>query len=104
MTEEKVVKMIEKMLKEQNAIFYERRTVLAEEVFPDLLDPIKAPANYLRGIRMRECLTQTELATKSGVKQSHLSEMERCKRPIGKDVAKRLAAALNCNWRSMVSE
>lgn len=75
-----------------------------EDVYPDINHPVRGPANYLRGIRSREGLTQTQLAKKTGIKQSHISEMERYKRVIGKATAKKLASALNCNWRSMVSE
>jgi DNA-binding XRE family transcriptional regulator/predicted DNA binding CopG/RHH family protein len=53
----------------------------------------------LRGARKREGLTQKELALSIGVKQSHISEMEKGKRPIGKDLAKRLCKALNIDYR-----
>lgn len=53
----------------------------------------------LRGYRAREGLTQQQLARKSGIKQSHLSEMERNKRPIGVKVAKKLAKVLKCNYK-----
>jgi transcriptional regulator with XRE-family HTH domain len=39
-------------------------------------------------------MTQAELAKRSGIRQSHLSEMERGKRPIGKSTAMRLALIL----------
>ena len=42
----------------------------------------------LRGARKREALTQKELAELVGVSQTHISERERGKRPIGKDMAK----------------
>ena len=34
-----------------------------------------------------------------GVSQTHISEMEHGKRPIGKDMARRLAKALKVNYR-----
>lgn len=77
-------------------------TVSLDEAFPEVLDPIMGPAHYLRGVRLRENLTQTQLAEKAGMKQSHISEMERGKRPIGKESAKKLAAILNANWRAML--
>lgn len=79
-----------------------RGRVAAEKLFPDLRDPVKRPANYLKGIRCREGLTQAELAKKVGMKQSHISEMERYKRPIGKAAAKRLADVLNADWRNLL--
>jgi ribosome-binding protein aMBF1 (putative translation factor) len=65
-----------------------------EEVFPDM-----QPGNILRGARHREGLTQAQLAATIGVKPSHISEMEKGKRPIGKDMAKRLAKALNTSYQ-----
>uniref|UniRef100_A0A7C3SHY6 XRE family transcriptional regulator n=1 Tax=Desulfobacca acetoxidans TaxID=60893 RepID=A0A7C3SHY6_9BACT len=57
------------------------------------------PGDILRGARHRERLTQAQLAGKIGVKASHISEMEKGKRPIGKDMAKRLAQALHTSYR-----
>ena len=51
------------------------------------------------GARKRETLTQKELAHLVGVSQTHISEMEHGKRPIGKDMARRLAKALKVNYR-----
>lgn len=43
-------------------------------------------------------ITLEELAKKSGIAKSHLSEMENNKRPIGLKTAKKLAEALNCDF------
>lgn len=59
-------------------------------------------AVYLRGIRYREDLTQKQLADLTGIPQRHISEMENGKRPIGKERAKLLAKALNCDYRLML--
>jgi plasmid maintenance system antidote protein VapI len=40
-----------------------------------------------------------QLGAMIGVKSSHISEMEKGKRPIGKDMARRLAQALNTSYR-----
>jgi predicted transcriptional regulator len=66
----------------------------ASEVFPD-----STPGTILRGFRYREDLTQKELAQMAGLKPHHVSEMETGKRPIGKEVAERLAKALNADRR-----
>lgn len=102
----KLVGEVEALLRKVQAYAYmEAHDLIPIEVaFPDINHPVRGPANYLRGIRSREGLTQTQLAKKTGIKQSHISEMERYKRVIGKATAKKLAAVLNCNWRSMVSE
>jgi plasmid maintenance system antidote protein VapI len=44
-------------------------------------------------------LTQAQLAEKIGVKRHHISEMESGKRPIGKDMAKRLADVLHTDYK-----
>lgn len=54
---------------------------------------------YLRGIRLREDMTQDELARLTGISRSNISAMEHGKRPIGKETAKRLAAVLHCDYR-----
>lgn len=53
----------------------------------------------LRGARNRENLTQRELARQLKISQTHISEMEHGKRPIGKDMAKRLAGILHVDYR-----
>jgi DNA-binding XRE family transcriptional regulator len=72
----------------------DNRLYSIEEVFPDM-----HVGDILRGARYREELTQAQLAAKVGVKVSHISEMERGKRPIGKEMAKRLAKALNTSYK-----
>ena len=54
---------------------------------------------YLRGIRLREDLTQEALAKLTGISRSNISAMEHGKRPVGKETAKKLATALNCEYR-----
>jgi plasmid maintenance system antidote protein VapI len=66
----------------------------ASEVFPD-----SNPGTILRGFRFRESLTQKDLAQMAGLKPHHVSEMETGKRPIDKEVAERLAKALNADRR-----
>jgi len=65
-----------------------------EEAYPDF-----NPSVALRGARKREGLTQKELADRISIKQAHISQMENGKRPIGKEMAKRLAKALNVDYR-----
>lgn len=47
-------------------------------------------------------MTQAELADKTGIRQHHLSEIENNKRSLGKANAKKLAAMLNCDYRSLM--
>jgi DNA-binding XRE family transcriptional regulator len=65
-----------------------------EEVFPDLHQ-----GSAIRGLRLREGLTQEQLARLLGIKRPNLSEMENGKRPIGKNMAKRLAQVLKTDYK-----
>lgn len=56
----------------------------------------------LRGARIREGLTQKELAKKTGISQENLSRMENGKRAIGENVAKKLAKALKVDIRLLM--
>jgi len=53
----------------------------------------------LSGARYREGLTQIQLAELIGIPQRHISEMENGKRPIGKEMAKRLGKVLNISYK-----
>ena len=53
----------------------------------------------LAGARYREGLPQMQLAELTGIPQRHISEMENGKRPIGKEMAKRLGKALNIGYK-----
>jgi ribosome-binding protein aMBF1 (putative translation factor) len=74
-------------------------SVPIEDVLPALNDPVQGPATALRGARLKENQTQTELANRLGCPQSWISDMEHGRRPIGKKMAQRLAKALNIDYR-----
>jgi DNA-binding XRE family transcriptional regulator len=65
-----------------------------EEFFPDLHQ-----GSAIRGLRLRDGLTQEQLARLLGIKRTNLSEMENGKRPIGKNMAKRLAQVLKTDYK-----
>lgn len=69
------------------------------EVFSELRPDDKMPAAILRGSRIKEELTQDHLSRMTGIPRRHISEMEHGKRPIGKENARKLAKALNCDYR-----
>lgn len=69
------------------------------EVIQELRPNEPISAGILRGARDKAELTQIRLSEITGIPQRHLSEMERGKRPIGKETAKKLAAALNVDYR-----
>ncbi len=79
---------------EPEGVAAETRLLTVAEVFPEM-----QPGDILRGARHREGLTQVQLAAMIGAKPSHISEMEKGKRPMGKDMAKRLAKALNTSYQ-----
>ncbi len=68
-----------------------------EEVFPDL-----GPGDALRGARGLREMTQAQLAAAVGVHKSHISEMERGKRAIGKAMAKKLGQALRFPYKTFL--
>ena len=57
------------------------------------------PASVLRGARGRAGLPQTRLSELTGIPQRHISEMEREKRPLGRETARKLAMALDLDYR-----
>ena len=57
------------------------------------------PGRCVQGGRYKEGLTQVQLAKLIGVPQRHISEMENNKRPIGKEMAKRLGKALKVSYK-----
>ena len=66
----------------------------AREVFPE-----SSPGNRLRGLRTREGITQKELAQTLGIRQHHVSEMEKGVRAISKDMAKRISEVYNISYK-----
>ncbi|GHV57828.1 hypothetical protein FACS189460_5020 [Deltaproteobacteria bacterium] len=69
----------------------------------DELFPEQRPGAALKAYRYREGLTQKQLAEISGLGMANISNMEHGRRPIGKEIAKRLAKVLNTDWRLLLS-
>jgi len=53
----------------------------------------------LKGLRVREGLSQVAFAKKIDVTQANLSNMENGRRPIGKTIAKRIEKVFGTNYR-----
>jgi hypothetical protein len=66
------------------------------------LEDAERPGRMLRAARTKEDLSQMQLAARTGIPQRHLSEMEQGKRAIGKERAKKLAAALQVDYRVLL--
>jgi DNA-binding XRE family transcriptional regulator len=73
-------------------------TIPWRNLFPEYEDE-ELPGVCLAGSRSKEGLTQKELSELTGIPQSHISEMENGKRPIGKKRARILAKALNVGYK-----
>ena len=71
----------------------------ASDVFDELTRERGKAASLLRGVRVRENLSQVEFAKLIDVTQANLSNMERGRRPIGKAIAKRIASAFDVDYR-----
>ncbi len=79
-----------------------QRKIPVEQVLPDLADDALHCAAILRGARYKAGMTQRELAALLDIHQHHLSEMEHAKRPVGKQMARRLARVLACDYRLFI--
>lgn len=71
----------------------------ADEIFKELDEKFGRAGAALQGARLKEGLTQVELAQKLRINQADLSKMEHGKRSIGKRMARKLAHALNVDYR-----
>ncbi|GEM_PF-2474760 len=60
------------------------------------------PGIKLSTYRWNSGLTQKELAEKSGVARESISQIERGKRPIGINVARKLAPALEISYKDLL--
>lgn len=73
-----------------------------EQAAADRIAKYKQAGLVLRGARYREGISQKELAKKCGISQDNLSRMENGKRTIGEKTAKKLAKALNIDYRLLI--
>ena len=76
----------------------EKKNYSINDVFAELETESSRAGVLLKGLRLREGLTQKRMAEKLGIEQSNLSKMENGKREIGKTLAKRIANAFNVNF------
>lgn len=70
-----------------------------DDLFGDLIQKSGEPGVLLKGLRYREGLSQIEFAKKLNVSQTNLSAMENGRRPIGKELAKRIADLFGLDYR-----
>jgi len=77
----------------------DRDSIPADDVFKHLDEKYGKAGAILRGARVKEGLTQEELATKAEIEQGDLSRMENGKLAIGRERAKRLGDVLKMDYR-----
>lgn len=78
------------------------KSVAPEEVFANLNQKYSKPGALLRGIRIRENITQIEMAKSLKVTQSDISQMECGTRKIGRVMAKRIEKLYGTNYRAFL--
>lgn len=83
----------------QSPFQIDKKTISADDYVASVFGDRSRPSVYLSGLRYREDLTQKELGELINVKQANISLMERGLRPIGKDIAKRLAKVFKTDYR-----
>jgi len=74
-------------------------TMTLEEYFKKYGVDYSKPGNLVRDLRFGHQLTQAQLAKKLSILQTHVSEIEHNKRPIGKALAKKMAKVFNTDYR-----
>ena len=78
-------------------------SVNADEIFSNINNEYSKPGALLRGIRVRENLTQIAMAKLLKVTQSDISQMENGTRNIGRKLAQRIEALFDIHYRSFLS-
>jgi DNA-binding XRE family transcriptional regulator len=91
-----ILKLIEEYRVDENEL------VDAERAFEDLNEKYTKAGALLQGFRLRDELTQTQLAKKLGTSQPAIAAMESGDRPIGKTVAKKLAKIFDTDYRNFL--
>ena len=76
-----------------------QKSVSAKDVFKELDHKYSRPGAVLKGARLKEGLSQVDLAKKLGISQADLSKMENGVRSIGRSMAERLAKILGVDYR-----
>ena len=96
----------------ENAILYASKLSSTDELLSEsehqaLMQEITGktdltPGDRLKAYRLREDLSQSDLAKRCKIPQANISAMEAGKRPIGVQTAKRFAKAFGCDYRQLV--
>lgn len=74
-------------------------SIPVSDIFMDLDRERTKAGALLKGVRARENMNQAAFAKAIGVTQANLSKMEHGKRPIGKQIAKRIEQIFGVNYK-----
>lgn len=77
----------------------DKNLISSDDVFANINKKYTKPGALLRGIRVRENLTQIEMAKKIKVTQSDISQMENGARSIGRKIAQRIEKLFGISYR-----
>lgn len=80
----------------------EKKNISWRDAFQEGIEMFSEIGLILKGGRHKAGLTQKELAEQIGVKPHHISEMEHGKRPIGKNMAYKLAKIFDIDYRVLL--
>jgi DNA-binding XRE family transcriptional regulator len=78
-------------------------SVSVDAVFAKVNKKYTRPGALLKGLRIRENLTQVQMAEKIEVTQSDISQMEKGTRRIGRVIAKRIATLFDVDYQPFLS-
>jgi len=81
----------------------DNESVDADLVFAEVNKKYTKPGALLKGLRIREGLTQVEMAAQLEVTQSDISQMENGTRGIGRTVAQRIEKLFDVDYRSFLA-
>ena len=77
--------------------------VTPDKIFSSINKKYTKPGALLKGLRVRENLTQVELANQLHVTQSDISQMENGSRLIGRVIAQRIEKLFDVGYRLFLS-
>ena len=77
-------------------------SINADELFSDINKKYTKAGALLHGLRVRENLTQSQLAEKIKVTQSDISQMENGTRNIGRMIAKRIEKLFDIDYHAFL--
>ena len=92
-------KIADKYVVEKDKVKKKNKYSSIQAMFAKLDQKYTRAGALLKGLRMRERLSQIAFAKKINVTQANLSNMENGRRPIGKIIAKRIEKVFGTNYR-----